>query len=178
MTISKFFDVTPSEELPWITRMSASSSAPSASPAAVYTLQRAETGFFGDPTPGWLHAGGFFIARVEFEDPESEGLYSLSPTVRPETGQLNWYMGTQIYLNAPLAGGIPTTVELRGAAGLGVEFTEPGSIEGDAYEGGNAIVFLEDPPIGSEFVLAIYVPGAAAPKAEFWTDFVNATEHP
>ena len=177
MTISKFFDVTPSEELPWLTRMSASSSAPSASPVAVYTLQRAETGFEGPP-PGWLRAEQFFIARVEFEDPESEGLYSLSPTVRPETGQQAGYMGTQIYLNAPLAGGSPTTVELRGVAGLGIEFTEPGSIEGYEYEGGNAIVFLEDPPIGSEFVLAIYVLGAAAPKAEFWTDFVNAAEHP
>ena len=177
MTISKFFDVTPSEELPWITRMSASSSAPSASPVAVYTLQRAETGF-EDPPPGWLRAGQFFIARVEFEDPESEGLYSLSPTVRPGVGQQLGYMGTQIYLNAPLAGGSPTTVELHGAAGLGIEFTEPGSIEGHAYEGGNAIMFLEDPPIGSEFVLAIYVPDTAAPKAEFWTDFVNATEYP
>lgn len=177
MTISKFFDVTPSEELPWITRMSASSSAPSASPVAVYTLQRAETGL-ADPPPGWLRAGRFFIVRVEFEDPESEGLYSLSPTVRPPTGQLQELVGTQIYLNAPLAGGSPTTVELRGAAGLGIEFTEPGSIEGYEYEGGNAIMFLEDPPIGSEFVLAIYVPGAAAPKAEFWTDFVNAIEYP
>lgn len=177
MTISKFFDVTPSEELPWITRMSARSSAPSAPPVAVYTLQRAETGP-GDPPPGWLRAGAFFIARAEFEDPESEGLYSLSPTVRPETGQQVGHKGTQIYLNAPLAEGSPTTVELRGATGLGIEFTEPGSTDGYEYEGGNAIVFLEDPPIGSEFVLAIYVPDAAAPKAEFWTDFVNATEHP
>ena len=177
MTISKFFDVTPSEELPWLTRMSASSSAPSASPVAVYTLQRAETGF-EDPPPGWLRAGRFFIARVEFEDPESEGLYSLSPTVRPGVGQSVGYMGTQIYLNAPLAGGSPTTVELHGAAGLGIEFTEPGSIEGYQYEGGNAIVFLEDPPIGSEFILAIYGLGVAAPKAEFWTGFVNAIEYP
>ena len=176
MTISKFFDIAPSEELSWLTRMSVSSSAPSTPPVAVYTLQRAETGP-GDPPPGWLRAGRFFIARVEFEGPESEGLYSLSPTVRPETGQRGG-IGTQIYLNAPVGGGSPTTVELRGAAGLGIELTEPGSIEGYKYEGGNAIVFLEDPPIGSEFILAIYALGVAAPKAEFWTGFVNAIEYP
>lgn len=53
-----------------------------------------------------------------------------------------------------------------------------GDEQGILYEGGNAILFPDTLPLGTEYTLKIFGPGAAPPAPQFWTRLRHCQEMP